>query len=49
MVEYASLQTLAQGLTQAVEAPGSGKRTVHGLTVLVDGMLGDELVNAYAK
>lgn len=58
MVEYASLQT--RGLTQAIEEPGSGKRTILGLTVLVDGMLGvrvigapedafNELVNTYAK
>jgi hypothetical protein len=58
MVEYASLQT--QGLTQAIEEPGSGKRTILGLTILVVGVLGvrvigapedafNELVNAYAK
>lgn len=58
MVEYASLQT--QGLTQTIEEPESGKRTIVGLTILVDGMLGvrivgapedafNELVNTYAK
>lgn len=58
LVEYKSLQMLA--FMQPAEEPNSGKQTIFGLTVLVDGLLGvrvlgpseyaaNELINHHAK